>query len=292
MTKTLVLAAVLLTAAAPLWADDDTAETRSYAAKHRLSLAEKQRALVEEISEAACMVAKDIETQAHLALIDKLRGRYLRVHAGLRQGDTELDLHGEETASKVLRAMDRVESVWQPHGAAVDRVVATGAVSDGDATQLFDDDAIMLEALAGLIGAVEGAYANPADMLLANAVTIDLAARQEMLITAIGKDVCLLVLGWEVDKHRVSLEQELALFQASHQALYAGMPAMGIAAAPTPQIKAGWEDFMGKWSRLRPVIDAALGGERVDDATLADFNRRNIALLEDLDAILELYERL
>lgn len=261
-------------------------------AKHRLALAEAQRTLVEEISEASCLVAMGVDQATYGPMIETLVTRYDQVAVGLRVGDPSLGITGEEDASKVIRALDSSDAVWAPFKAAASKLVSTGEAPDDLAETLFEGDKIILEELSKLIVAVETAYSHPAEMMLGQAITLDIAARQQVLTQAIGKDMCLLVLGWRVEEHRKSLETSLSTFMNAHEALLNGMPAAGLKPAPTPEIRAALEGFMAEWSKLRPAVDAAIAGEALSRDDLSAFIKQNIALLKDLEAIVLLYEKI
>ena len=258
-------------------------------ARQRLALADKQRALVEEISEIACLVALDVETTDNIALITKLRDRIDLVLAALRNGDPALGIAGEEHYSKVIRALDRSETAWAPYRDAVNSLIDTGAVDPSVKPILFEGDYSVIEELSLLISAIESAYANPSELMMANAVMIDLIGRQELTTQAIGKDVCLMVLGWEVDLHREALEENLQILDATHQALINGMPAMGIKPAPTPEIRAALDAFSSAWAPQRAFAEKVLAGEVVEPGDVHAFLKKNIALLSSLDEILDLY---
>ena len=261
-------------------------------ARHRLALAEEQRALVEEISEAACVVALGIDVEKHVGLVEKTRDRFDQVNVALRTGDPQLGLAGEEHYSKVIRALDAVDEAWANFRPAVDAVVTSGAVPQSAKETLFEGDISVLSALSELVSRIESAYADPAAVTIAAALTVDIAARQEMITQAIGKDVCLLVLGWNVEKHGKTLAEWISLIGASHWALKNGAPAMGIAPAPTPEIESALEAFWGRWAPQQDLAERVLAGETIDPKLLQDFFKTNVSLLGDLGKIVKLYEAL
>lgn len=261
-------------------------------ARHRIALADEKRALTEEISEVACLIALGVGRETYGPLIHKLTDEFEAIGGALRYGDEALGVTGEEHSSKVLRALMSIDALWPAFREAAETVVATGVVDEATGEALFEADAALLDEIALLIVGIETAYANPNEMMLGDAMTIDIAGRQEMLTQAIGKDVCLVKLDWRRAKHQESLARSLQIFEASHDALTNGMPAAGVKPAPTPEIREALDAVMAKWKTQRPVIDAALAGEVADEATLKAFIDANISLLDDLRAVVALYEAL
>ncbi|MEM7523865.1 MAG: hypothetical protein AAF360_08955 [Pseudomonadota bacterium] len=267
-------------------------ETSAAEAKHRIALADQQMALIEEMSEAACMAASGLEVADHIALIKKVRARYEQVRAGLLTGDPEIGLTGEEHASRVLKAMARADKRWLVFADALDNISENGALADDYATVLFDDDVLLLKDLKRVLTEVEAAHTNPAEVLYANAFLIELAARQEVLIEAIAKDVCLVNFGWKVEKHLESLQVSLTQFDTTNSALINGMPAVGVKPAPTPEIKAALDAIVVKWAGLKPLVDATQAGEKIGDEAMLMFDRTCLELLHDFELVVKMYEAL
>ncbi|MEM1383396.1 MAG: type IV pili methyl-accepting chemotaxis transducer N-terminal domain-containing protein [Pseudomonadota bacterium] len=261
-------------------------------ARHRVALAEQQGALVERVSRAACMVRAGVAAEENSAEIGQVLQSFDAVMAGLRNGDAALKLAKAESNSKVLKALDEVERSWQPFRAAADKVAVSGSVPEGSGELLFEDDKKILGELSKLVAAVESAHAIPADMLLVNAVLIDLAARQEVLTQSVGKNLCLLRIDWRAEEHRAEIVAEMAQIDATQQALLNGVPTMGIKPAPTPAIKLALEEFGVVWSEMRTVVDQAVAGQPVSDEALDAFERKNLSVLKDLEDLVTLYEAL
>lgn len=261
-------------------------------ARQRLVLADKQRVLVEEMAELSCLIALNVDNGTTVAKLAALRDQFETVMAALRGGDPALGISGEEHYSKVIRALDKAQAAWAPYNAAVDAVIAAKTVPSEHKPMLFEGDYPVLDALSVLVSTIESAYANPSEMQMADAVLIDLVGRQEAMTQAIGKDVCLLVLGWEADLHRETLVSGLSIFDATHNALRNGLPAMGIKPAPTPEIAAALDAFAERWAPQRNFAERVLGGEKVEGYEVRDFLQENLRLLQDMDAILELYQAL
>ena len=79
---------------------------------------------------AACLVARGIKIDVHRSLMDKVKTEYLRTHRALRYGDAEMAVPYAEHHSRVIRALDGVEAVWQPFQPAP--VEATGGVESAE----------------------------------------------------------------------------------------------------------------------------------------------------------------
>lgn len=269
-----------------------TAETAADS-RQRLALAEEQKTIVEEISEMSCLVAMDVGRAKYAAMIDELAVRFDGVANALRVGDEAFGVTGEEHASRVIKALNATDELWGPFKAAAAKMKQNPDGAGDDLKELlFEGDVALLDVLSDLVVAVETAYANPADLLLGDAVTIDIATRQEVLTQTVGKDMCLVALGWRADKHRETLGEAVQTFEATQTALIDGMPAVGLKPAPTPEIKAALEGVSASWAALRPEIDATVGGGALEPAALGAFIERNLALLKEIEAAVALYKAL
>ena len=259
---------------------------------HRIRLAETQLALVEEMSEAACMVAKGIEVEQHLGYIKKFRERFLQVHSGLLNGDATLDLKHPEEKARVIKALVAAKAQWdKDYAPAIDHVLATGMLDDNDAYELFDHDKALIDALSVMVTEVEAAYANPFEVKLDQALTMEILSHQEFLLEAIAKDVCVVSLGYHSEHHRETLAEELVFFENSQKALLGGMPG-AIVAAPTQGIKDSLLRFGEHWKEARPYIDRTLGGGTLAKKEMIEFEHLVVDLLQELEDICILYENL
>lgn len=237
------------------------------------------------------MVALGIETERHLEFIALLKDHYLRVQVGLLDGDPELGLHHPKERSRIMKSVWDAEKHWDAdYGPPIEHVIATKTLSEKDAYELFDHDEAMIHSLHVMVSEVVDFYANPNEMLMSDAMTLEILARQEFMAAAIGKEVCLLHLGYHSDLHREKLVEELAAFEASHFALVDGIPGMGLKPAPTPEIRTQLGVFKSHWDDLMPDINNALTGEMMSKDDLLVFSDAVIDLLYELDHVIELYE--
>ena len=62
-----------------------------------------------------------------------------------------------------------------------------------------------------------------------------------------------------------NLRETIALFDTSLNALQNGLPSVGLRPPPTEAIANGLNDVAEEWAKLRPVLDATLGGAELSD---------------------------
>lgn len=260
--------------------------------KHRMALAAEQPALVEEMAETACLIDTGIEVPEHQALLASLQTKYAAVAEALRRGDPELDVHSAEIHSRVIKALDAAEASWNNgFSAAVTRVVTTGVLDDSDRAMLYDGDKAVVETLRILASEVEATYANPNEVTTASVLTLELATRQEFLVTAMAKEVCLINLGWHGEEGRVILQEEIDLFNKTHLVLRDGMPVAGID-PPNAEIASALDAFKAKWDALEPAVRNAIAGEPMAKEALVTFGDDMISLMDQMHDVVKLYEGL
>lgn len=260
--------------------------------KHRMVLAAEQPALVEEMAETACLIDTGVEVPEHRALLATLQTRYIAVAEALRNGDPELDVMSPEIHSRVIKALDAAEATWDGgFSAAVERVVTSGILDDNDRAVLYDGDKAVVETLRILASEVEATYSNPNEVTAASVLTLDLATRQELLVTAMAKEVCVLNIGWRGQEGRLTLQEELDLFNKTHLVLRDGMPMAGID-PPKPEIVAALDALKANWDTLEPVVRDAIAGEQMTKEAIVAFGDDMISLMGQMHEVVKLYEGL
>ena len=254
-------------------------------ASEHIVYAAKLRILGQRIPAAACYQHAGIEKEASAELLQKSVYEFNRIIEGLKYGDAELGLMKAETDRKVLEDIKQVYDVWNPLHAKIDEVMARGST---------DDDILYFAAQAypmgkitnHLVSVISGEYSNPAELLQADAMKLDIAGRQPMLAYTISKDVCLIMAGLDVEKSMEEMAEARQLFSASAQALRHGMPEVGILPTKNQAILDGLDQVIAEWGTVQPILDLLSNGDTatVEQEAQVFFTMSKIAgIMDDVE---------
>lgn len=260
-------------------------------AKRRVNLSGRQRMLTQRMAKAACFASMDVERDMHVEMLRTARGDFDRALNALHFGDEALGVYGEEKTARVLRSLSIVEEQWIVFDEALAQMLTADRFDGAPAEAIYRNNVPLLVDMNKSVSFIEQAYANPGEMLLGAAVAINIAGRQRMLSQKIGKELCLITLGWNVDDVSEQLQKTVALFEGSHEALANGMPAAGVIPPPNAEIAGALGELKSLWLTMKPLVVAALEGESLAPEAVEDFARQNDVLLRDMHAIVGMYER-
>jgi len=146
-----------------------------------LNLSGKQRMLSQKMSKEIMLVALGVDAEKNLSNLQKTAGLFDKTLKGLRNGSDELKL--PPTSSKrILRQLDKIDSIWAKFYPVVQDVVANKAVSKANIAFLADNNLPLLKNMNKAVGLYEkdakkgGLKAAPG-----LAATINLSGKQRML---------------------------------------------------------------------------------------------------------------
>jgi hypothetical protein len=249
--------------------------------KKTINLAGKQRMLTQKMSKEAALIALDVNKDANLGNLKNTRDLFDKTLAGLKDGDADLGL--EKTKKpKIRKQLDKVAKLWKAFDVAVSGVVSGAGASAEQITVIASTNLPLLKEMNKGVKFYEAASAkggtNPA---LAKA--INLAGKQRMLTQKMSKEFFLAKLGHDADTNNASLKETIALFDKTLNGLISGDDSMGLAAAPSDEVKGQLEKVKGLWGTFKSAIE---GGEA--DAVAA----QNIPLLKAMNAAVQMYEKM
>ncbi|MEM1382381.1 MAG: type IV pili methyl-accepting chemotaxis transducer N-terminal domain-containing protein [Pseudomonadota bacterium] len=290
-TAKLVFAALLVTLsgfAAPL--PTVLAGEQASDAKRRVNLAGRQRMLTQRMTKAACMITLKVEVPFHTEMLQASHRDFAKALAALELGDPGLRVYGQETNSRVLTGLADVKSHWDGFDQPLREMMGTGQFGGQRADEIFQRNMPLLKRMNEVVSLIEQVHANPNEMLLANAVAINIAGRQRMLSQKIGKEFCQVMLGWNAEETKAALEKTISVFETSHGALASGLPAAGIIPPPTKEIRLALDAFEKRWMTLKSLMQGLIAGTAGPD-DLQVFARENDTLLKQMHAIVGMYEK-
>ncbi|MEM7056060.1 MAG: type IV pili methyl-accepting chemotaxis transducer N-terminal domain-containing protein [Pseudomonadota bacterium] len=285
------LGAAAATGAASLLSNAALAATgTSFAqAVHRVGLAEEQAVLTQRIPMCAGFIKLNVEPSRFLSNIEEAAVRFRKVLAGLRNGDAELDLTGEESG-EVLEALSAVEAVWPTMESAVEKIVSSGLVDDGAYEEIAKSNAALLFMCENVEKRLVSVYGDTGEHL-SLLIAVELSARQEMLTQKMAKEVTKIALGFKPNDNRKILAQTISLFENSLEALLGGVEALKLP-VPPEHIKLALIEEKARWSDLRPVLQTIAEGGEVGLLELYSIASQEEAMLEAAKHVEHMYEEM
>jgi hypothetical protein len=256
---------------------------------HRVGLAEEQLVLTQRIPMCAGFIKLNVEPSRFLVNLEEAKTRFDKVLTGFRAGDDELALKPEESG-EVLEALSAVEAVWPAMKTAADNIVSTGFVEDADFDALSRSSSALLFMCENVEKRLISVYGTSTETLSV-LISVELAARQEMLVQKMAKEVTNIALGIKPDENRRILTESIILYESSLQALIGGVPELPLP-VPPEHIKLALLEEKSRWSDLGPLVRAIANGEEVGLLELYSIASQEEALLEAAKHIEHMYEEL
>ncbi|MEO0428963.1 MAG: type IV pili methyl-accepting chemotaxis transducer N-terminal domain-containing protein [Pseudomonadota bacterium] len=266
------------------------ADVDASVAKRHVNLSALQPMLAEQIAKAACFARLDINRTANLGYLDGSYELFDMTRRGLREGNKALGLQTEPNQSVItaLNSLDRVSQNWNAQVSA-----AGGSVSLSDELFFAITSATdkVVTAAAKVAERTERAYAvGDRSFPLEVSLRIKLASRQRTLSQRMAKDLCLIEAGFAAEAHRASLQEGIALFEASLSALRDGFPAFSLAAEKNPAQRAQLEFVATLWDEVKPIYARAAEGQAPTAAELRLISWQNNQILSQMNAAVFNYE--
>lgn len=254
----------------------------------RINMAGRLRMLSQRIPSMACNKADGIEPEKSSANLTIAVSEFSAILKALEIGDEDLGIFGPEKRGKTLIRIEQVNDMWTPFGllaADVSDVQSAARAID----VLAKDSGPLLANAVILVSDVVDQYFNPVVTIQAEAMTIDFAGRQRMLVQRMSKNVCLISRDLNEDLATAELSKAYELFDATLNALQTGMPSVGISVPPNQAVVDGLQVVAVSWAEMSPLMQRAMGGEEFDDATRTEvFNGMN-DLTGKMNKVVHLY---
>lgn len=282
-TGTLLAAAVFTSffalSSAPVNAQND-------GAADRVNNAGKLRMLSQRVAAASCNYGAGVAKVDSLAVLMSAQGQFNEIAHGLEFGNASLNINGAETRRKTVHAIHELHKEWDVLSDAVDNI-ANGTDVPGNVEFVAQKNMDVLERAKILVSEVSGQYSNPFEMSKSNALMLDFAGRQRMLLQKISKESCLVWTGHPEASD--DLKGTMQIFEATLEALQSGNTNVGIKKAPTAAIAEGLATIREEWLHLKPSLEAAAANTTVDDAQRAEVFSLLNTLLVQMNDVTGLY---
>ncbi|MEP1536647.1 MAG: type IV pili methyl-accepting chemotaxis transducer N-terminal domain-containing protein [Paracoccaceae bacterium] len=234
-------------------------------ASERIDVAGKLRMLSQRIPATACFAHVGIQTDENKATLASSAAEFSNILTALQEGSPEIGIPSKEGDFTVLRALKTVQNVWQPLQKNIDNVIDLGGYK-WSVAYVANQSVPLLDESNWLSSVLIGEYSDPAVLLQADALTIDIAGRQRTLSQRIAKSTCLYSTGLETVYAGQELVEARQHYDASLNALRFGMPEAGIQASKSAQINSELDEILVQWGGVQSILDAVVAGKAVSDA--------------------------
>lgn len=235
----------------------------------RINFAGKTRMLSQRIAAAACIEAHSDDKAEMAATLDAAIVKYDKILNALRDGNPEMHIVGAEKKRKILVRLDAQSELWKPFYAAAG-IIKSGKDSEESLKFIAENNMALLGLAKDMVVEVKAKYANPVDITESEALLIGFAGRQRMLTQKIAKEACGVVSDHTLFGNLDDMNKTIAMYKTTLNALYDGMPAVGLMPPPTDETKANLEQAMNMWKETNEVLSTISGKDSIDASQLVD----------------------
>ncbi|WP_084625784.1 type IV pili methyl-accepting chemotaxis transducer N-terminal domain-containing protein [Loktanella sp. S4079] len=254
-----VCAAVLATGATPALAQP--IDTNLYdGGKARVNRALGLRGLSETIASASCRYNAGIDLETAEYDLQHVHDSFDAILKGLEFGDRALGMPGEESAPRILKAIQQTHEIWDPmeHAALA---MLDGSATDADVAIISEGYHALFDQTTNLAADVSGEYTNPQELLQSDATVLNFAGRQRALAERMTRAVCELATGVHAETALSELIATVDMFELTLVALRDGYEAAGVNPPPNDTVKSSLESTYEIWQAGRGIYDAIKSGQ-------------------------------
>lgn len=252
----------------------------------RVGFAEEQAVITQRIPMCANFIKLNVEPSRFLVNIEAAAARFDKVLIGLRSGDADLGIV-PETSGEVLEALSAVDAVWPSMQAAVETIIAKEFVDEAEFNAIARASSALLFMSENVEKRLLSVYGDSTKKL-GILISVELAARQEMLTQKMAKEVGNIALNFKPEENRKILAGTIDLYENSLQALIGGVEALTLP-PPPEHIKLALLEEKSRWSDLGPIVRGIAMGEEPGPLELYSIASQEESLLEAAQHIEHLY---
>lgn len=254
----------------------------------RIFIASKFESMSQRIPAAACVFVNSNHSDSAAPLLTAVINEFDKDLLAIYEGNQELGFSGAEHNHRVLVRLDELKEIWEPFEDAAKNLVA-GEKIDESMAHITKNNLALLEAAEMVFTEVSTEYANPVLVTESEALLIDFADRERMLIERISKESCAVISGNADLGSLEDLNKSIATFEAILDALRNGLPSAGVAAAPTEEIRNQLKETHDHWSEAKVLLSRVTGKDSFDHDTLEELFELLEKKRENMNEIAMLY---
>ena len=254
----------------------------------RITSSKRLRTYSQEVAAAACFYHNDIDSAFSREVLIEAKSNFdVRLDA-LRDGNESLGMVGGEERPKTLAMLAEVGAIWTDVAASVDGLVANQNDA-GAADAISARHAELFEKTDALANEMTAQYANPSVITQAGVLSLEMVGRQAMLAQKMAGDACQVIAGKGSPDILRTLSESASVYDATLDALINGMPALGLRAAPTPEIAGALREIKMDWGTVRPIVDTLVRGGSVDRDMQVYLFKHMVAEMTRLEEVSQAY---
>ncbi len=219
----------------------------------RINLAEVLTIKSQSIAAAACIIDLGFDVEYERKALEQARDEFTHMLRALEFGELALGIPTPENNSKAIRAIRAVHEAWTPFEQAVNAVLAGSDTAEA-VRIIIETNEELLEKTEFLVSTIQAAYSNPNDIMLADAIAITIAERQEMLLQKMLLEACEIEGKYSGPEVSERFLETISIYENSLIALRDGLPMVGLNPPPNDEIKYQLEQAWEEWLAVKPVL--------------------------------------
>ena len=248
-----------------------------------INLAGKQRMLTQKMTKEILLIAKGIDTATNKVNLQKTVTLFDKTLKGLLDGNAELGLPKTKDIA-IVKRLNKIARLWKVFYEDI-AVILKGNISQ----KVLENVARQNFLLQQNMNKAVRMYAQTTDSNLkpAMAITINLAGKQRMLTQKMTKELLLVANGISVEENKVYLKSTSVLFERTLKGLFDGDVGLALPATKDPAIRTQLEAVQKLWQEYKPILDIV----DISDVGLAKAAQLNLALLKQMNKVVDMYEQ-
>ncbi|MEL6586529.1 MAG: type IV pili methyl-accepting chemotaxis transducer N-terminal domain-containing protein [Pseudomonadota bacterium] len=256
----------------------------------RINFANRLGMLAERIPAAACAKAMGIATEQAGPILAIASSNFVRVLDALEKGNRGMNIVAPEGDRRILQDISTLRTAWAPVATKA-AALSSQQVRPTEAMDMVAAAPALRDRAERLTSRISGEYADPAQLLQRDALTLEIAGRQRILSQSIAKEACQLAGDPANGQARATLAQDIRMYSASLAALRNGMPELGISTPPNARIRDGLAEIDGHWTQVTPVLTRLAAGVPLSEAENALVYTEMNRVLGLMNTLVTLYSK-
>lgn len=244
--------------------------------------------LSQRMAKAICFIELGHEIPMHHKILEQDAKTFDDTLHILRDGGGEHNLEAEHDR-RILAKLELLFSDWKPFAEEIKTVIATDEVSSEMEEHIIDENLSILRDMNEAVSMIEQEYANPHTLDMANAVTLNIIARQRMLAQKAAKDFCYVATSHSVEEERADLTATRNLFAASLGAVINGYEPLGIAPPPSEEIRLQLEIVAEIWDPMSEIFKHVSDGSVPTDEEVTFIAIQSTHLQDAMNEAVQMY---
>lgn len=228
----------------------------------RINIAGKFQALSQRIPVVSCVFLNSSKPEAVVPMLTKSVKRFDKILNALRDGNPKIKVFGAEKSRRILEYLEKLEVLWTPFRAATKNIIAGENVEES-ITFIRENYKVLQEAAVIVASEISAKYSNPVEVTSSEALLIDFSSRQRKRSQELILQICGVERGQELLGTMDGLKKSISTYDTTYLALRDGMPSVGIAPAPTEEIKAGLDAAIADWQIIKQDISNVSGVDSI-----------------------------